>query len=54
MKKYVEYDLSTECTLCGFRIHPSEIRRTGWSTILCPSCKQEFTEPEPAKGRATS
>jgi hypothetical protein len=54
MTKYPEYDLSTVCLACGYKIHPSELQRTGWSKILCPCCKQEFTEPEHPKGRSTS
>lgn len=54
MKRYVEFDLNTECLLCGYKIQPNELQRTGWSTILCPHCKKEFTLPESPKGRSTS
>ena len=36
------FDLTTPCPNCRYKIPPAEILRTGWSTIRCPACKQEF------------
>lgn len=36
------FDLTTPCLLCGYRIPPYEILRTGWSRILCPLCGKDF------------
>ena len=32
------FDLTIPCALCGYKIPPNELLRTGWSTIKCPKC----------------
>jgi len=48
------YDFSTPCPLCGYKIPPNKISRTGRNTIICPECKQEFFIPDLKEGYSTS
>jgi hypothetical protein len=32
------YDLTTNCTACGYAIPPKELVHTGWETTRCPKC----------------
>jgi hypothetical protein len=41
------FDLTTECPLCGYKIPPSELLRTGWASIKCPKCEGEFEQTSP-------
>jgi hypothetical protein len=47
------FDLSTPCQLCGYKIQPNELLRTGWSSIRCPQCLKEF-EPVTRPCQSTS
>jgi len=53
-KPRFDFDLTTPCTLCGYKIPPIELLRTGWYTVKCPKCEKEFSLPEPPKGCSTS
>ena len=53
-KPRFDFDLTTPCTLCGYKIPPNELMRTGWYTLKCPKCEKEFSLPEPPKGCSTS
>lgn len=48
------YDLTTPCTLCGYKIPPREILRTSFEKMLCPQCKQEFAPKMPDNPVRTS
>jgi hypothetical protein len=53
-KRVWQFDFTTVCPLCGGKSQPNELRRTGWYTVVCPHCKQEYKKPEPPKGYSTS
>jgi DNA-directed RNA polymerase subunit RPC12/RpoP len=48
------FDLTIPCSLCGYKILPTEILRVGWSLIRCPSCGQNFDSMRDRKLRSTS
>lgn len=48
------FDLTTPCLLCGYRIPPNEILRTGWSLIRCPSCGLDFDSMPEKKPQSAS
>lgn len=47
-------DLTIPCPLCGYRIPPAEILRTGWSTIRCSGCGKDFDSMAGEKPPSTS
>ena len=48
------YDFTTPCPLCGYRIPPIDLLRTGRNTMICPSCRQPFFIPDLVEGLSTS
>lgn len=35
-------DLSTECTECGYKIHPAELLYVDEQKVRCPKCGKDF------------
>lgn len=49
-----DFDLTTPCTLCGYKIPPNELMRTSFSKANCPQCKREFEIKMPDHPQRTS
>lgn len=49
--KTPDFDLTTQCTACGYKIPPAEVVRPGFDLVLCPKCGVTF---EPATSKLDS
>jgi rubredoxin len=49
-----KFDLSLRCSLCEYKIHPSEIMRMGSHLVKCPNCGEIFDELGGKKAAGTS